>query len=133
MLLIETFMLDPAKLATNWVRASGRSRRRREAGELWVLTAATFGCFAAAPLPGEAGIVASRHRRGADRSQHRVAGVCAPHPNEMTRCRDARTPACRGSPPRRKRGGASLGPGDACRLEAVSSLTTAELRCPMRL
>src|SRR5438105_2110457 len=29
MLLIETFMLDPAKLATNWVRASGNSSFRR--------------------------------------------------------------------------------------------------------
>jgi hypothetical protein len=29
MLLIETFIADPAKLATNWVRASGNSSFRR--------------------------------------------------------------------------------------------------------
>ena len=28
MLLIATFMFEPAKLATNWVRASGASSRR---------------------------------------------------------------------------------------------------------
>jgi hypothetical protein len=37
-LLIETFMLDPAKLATNCVRASGRSIRRIEAPRSMVVS-----------------------------------------------------------------------------------------------